>query len=227
MKKPLSLILGLGLFSNSLLAAPLSPENFLEQVKNQNEGLRGAQESEKGATLRQSEAGLIFSPTLFMSTQVIDDKKPTASIASQGDETKLKVAELGISQATRIGLSGKLSYTLADTTILHTNPAYLPRPSFTDSSVKLELNQALWQNSFGHQWRQAEKATEASIKSTSLAKRFESQMILLDAEAKYWKLAAIRENISILKGNLERTKKVLEFNKVKVQRNLTDATDLL
>lgn len=227
MKNPFIYLLSLNLISSSLWATPLLPDTFLEQVKNQNEGIRGAQESEKGAKLRIEEGGLIFSPTFFANAQVIDDQKPTASVASQGDETKLKVGELGISQVTRLGLSGKLSYGLTDTTILHTSRAYLPRPSFTDSTLKFELNQPLWQNSFGKQFQHIENATIAQINATALSKRYETQLFLFDAEARYWKLSSIRENIKILKTNLERTNKIFEFNKTKFKRNLTDETDML
>ena len=223
----LSLVTFASLSTSLAFAEALSPNDFINQVIDKNEGIKSAQLSEKGALERSSEGGLIFSTNFFTNASYVDDKRPTASVASQGNENKAKILELGLSQATRIGLSGKLSYTLSDIEILGTNPAYLARPSYTDSAVKLELNQSLWQNSFGHQWKLAEKASTSSAKASSLGKRYETQMLIFDAETKYWKLAAIRENINILKENLARTQKVLDFNKIKVQRNLTDTTDLL
>ena len=222
-----ALILALGLPSIALAQNNvLTLEDFLNQVELKNEAFVGAQLAEKGAKGRVKEGGLIFSPTLFTSLQAVDDKRPTVNVASQGDETRLKLFEFGLSQVTPIGLGAKLSYNLSDTTIKHSNPSYLPMPAYTDSAVKLELNQPLWQNFFGRQFRSMREASEASAKATSLSKSYEAQMALYDAELKYWRLAATRESISILKQNVEQTQNVLEFNKTKVRRNLTDATDV-
>ncbi len=222
-----TLILVLGLPAMALAQNnTLSLEDYLKQVEQKNDAFVGAQLAEKGAKSRVKEGGLIFSPTLFTSLQGIDDKRPTVNVASQGDETRLKLFEFGLSQVTPVGLAAKLSYNLSDTTIKHSNPSYLPMPSYTDSALKLELNQPLWQNFFGRQYRSMREASEASAKATSLSKSYEAQMALYDAELKYWRLAATRESISILKQNVEQTQNVLEFNKTKVRRNLTDETDV-
>lgn len=222
-----TLILVLGLPAMALAQNnTLSLEDYLKQVEQKNDAFVGAQLAEKGAKSRVKEGGLIFSPTLFTSLQGIDDKRPTVNVASQGDETRLKLFEFGLSQVTPLGLAAKLSYNLTDTSIKHSNPSYLPMPAYTDSAVKLELNQPLWQNFFGRQFRSMREASEASAKATSLSKSYEAQMALYDAELKYWRLAATRESISILKQNVEQTRNVLEFNKTKVRRNLTDETDV-
>lgn len=222
-----TLILVLGLPAMALAQNnTLSLEDYLKQVEQKNDAFVGAQLAEKGAKSRVKEGGLIFSPTLFTSLQGIDDKRPTVNVASQGDETRLKLFEFGLSQVTPLGLAAKLSYNLSDTSIKHSNPSYLPMPAYTDSAVKLELNQPLWQNFFGRQFRSMREASEASAKATSLSKSYEAQMALYDAELKYWRLAATRESISILKQNVEQTQNVLEFNRTKVRRNLTDETDV-
>ncbi len=224
MKKTSMLLLSLAMPLALQAGEVLTPEAYLNSVMNDNQGVRGARLSEKSAMTKTAEGSLIFSPTFFANAQWADDKRETPSVASYGNRTKSQFIEAGISQATRIGLSGKVSYSLTDVTLYNTSVN--PMPAYTDTALKFELNQNLWQNGFGSMYRSMEEAAQAGAKATSYGKRYESQMVLFDAEIKYWKLAAIREQIKILKQNLEQTKKVLEFNRKKVARNLADATDL-
>lgn len=208
-------------------AESLSLERYLNSVRQNNEAIRGAIDSSEGALERSNESSLLFAPSLFSKGQFVDDERQTAVPASQGTETKIKSGEIGLSQVTRYGLAGKISYSLNQVNISGTNPLYLPQPVYTDSAVKLELILPLWQNGLGQQYRMAERAGHAAAKATSLAKKYEAQALLLDAELKYWKLASIRETIRILKENVDQTAKLLEFNRTKFRRHLTDATDYL
>jgi len=205
----------------------LKPDDYLNQVIDANSGIKGAIEASQGASLRVNEGETIYSTNLFATGQNVNDKRPNSMTAFQGDQTKYKSLEFGLSKATSFGLSGKVYYNLSDTNLMNTNSTYVATPSYSDGSLRFELNQPLWQNSFGRQFRKMVEVSSAQAQSSSYSKKYESQMLLFEAELRYWKLSAVRETIEILKTNLARTETQATFNKTKFERNLTDETDYL
>ncbi len=208
-------------------AKVLELRDFLDQVRQNNESVKGAVSSSRGASERSAESNLIFAPSFFAQGFSMDDKRDTIMEAFLGDETKAGGAELGFSRVMRSGTAARLTYGIYDTRMFHANTAAIPQPKFIDTSLQLELSQPLWQNSFGRQYRNMEKAGNAQAKASSYAKLYEAQIIMLDAEIKYIKLAGLRESVKIIETTLERTESILAFNKTKQQRGLTDISDVL
>jgi outer membrane protein TolC len=157
----------------------------------------------------------------------MDDKRETMLSVIEGNETKFTQAEVGVSQVTRFGLAGKLYYGISNTEMVGGDPNYITLPKYTDSSLTLEVSQPLWQNSGGSQYKNSERAGSSQAKSSMFAKRYEAQMILMNAETKFWKLSAARESIAIITETLERTKAIHEYIRGKVNRRLADTGDLL
>jgi outer membrane protein TolC len=136
-------------------------------------------------------------------------------------------AEVGFSQMTRFGLAGQLTFGETHTNLLSSNPMVISTSDFFDVGPSAEITFPLWKNLFGKQYRELENAQNASASAVSIGKQFEVQTLLLDAEVKYWKLAAVRENIGIITHNVERTKEILAFNTLKYKRRLVDINEVL
>ena len=200
---------------------------YLKQVEQSNENVRGALQLSRGSSERSAEGKLMFSPAFYAVGYTMDDKRDTIMAVLTGDEAKASGTEIGISQLTRSGTGVRLSYGITNTEMINASPLYISMPKFTDTSVKIELEQPLWKNSFGRQYKNTEIAGEAQAKAVSYAKLYEAQMLLLDAEIKYWKLSGIRESIKVLSTSLEKTKEILKFNSKQFKRNLVDINVVL
>jgi len=227
MKKFSASIISLYLFSAVAYSQVLELDGYLGQVREKNEAVKGALLASNGSEERSVEGSLIFSPRLFSDVLTMDDKRETLMPSFQGTETQFAQGEAGISQVTRFGLAGRLYYGISNTELVGVNRGYIPQPKYTDSAVTLELTQPLWQNAGGSQYKNGERAISSQAKAGMYAKRYEAQMLLINAETKFWKLAATRESITIIISTLERTKTILEFNRNKAQRGLADTSDVL
>lgn len=208
-------------------AQVLAVQDFLVQVQQNNDNVKGALSASTGAIERAVESQLMFSPSLFAIGYTMDDKRDSIMEAFTGDETQASGSEVGVSQVSRYGTAARVSYGIYRTELFNASPAAIPQSKFTDTSLKVELSQPLWQNAGGRQYRNTVRAGAAQAKAASYAKMYEAQLLLLDAEVKYWKLAGIRESIAVLSTSLGKTKDIFEFNKNKFHKGLTDINDVL
>lgn len=223
-------ILAAGLMASMALnagAQVLGVQDYLAQVQQNNDNVKGALSASTGAIERAVESQLMFAPSLFATGYTMDDKRNSIMEDTTGDETKASGAEVGVTQVSRYGTAARVSYGVYRTDMYNANLAAIPQPKFTDTSLKVELSQPLWKNAGGRQFKHTVNASEAQAKAASYAKMYEAQMYLLDAEVKYWKLAGIRESITVLTTSLEKTKAILEFNQGKFRKGLTDINDVL
>ncbi|MBI4403082.1 MAG: TolC family protein [Deltaproteobacteria bacterium] len=205
----------------------LTLESYLQQVREKHGGWAAARATSEGALLRAGEASLLVKPALFSTLSYLNDAKPTANSAFLGSKTLYYGYSLGVSQLTRFGLQGKLSYNLSHTALSDVNPLFIAEPSYYEVRPTLELIQSLWRNAWGTETTAQEKVVSAQALGTSFLEAFKAKQWLVEAEGAYWGLSAAREMVAVQKDSLDRALRIKDWSARRVRLGLADRSDLL
>lgn len=216
----------------SAAAEKMSLSGYLEQVKEKNHLYRSTQEKKEGAARKASEADLLTSPTFFSNaTYRSDGKLPQLPLFTY-DRLETHNFSLGVSQTTTFGLAAKLAYELdylsyVNSSLQATAAAQGIPLTFYDARPVLELSQSLWQNGFGASTRAAGNLIRETSSSERYAAIAEADILLIEAEAAYWRLAFSREIVEIQKAALKHAQAIFDYVHQRDQRNLGDRADTL
>jgi len=224
-----------GATSTATGAEKLTLDTYLDQVRNRHLGYKGNKEASEGGELRSEEGRLQLSPTAFANYLYKNDTSQLSQLAFINfDAFRTHVASFGISQATTIGLSGKLSYNFYSSHYANPNSSLLtPAAAATlsqpwyNQNATLELSQSLWSNGFGRGVRAQQTVLEASALTSSFANSFLAKTTLTQAEAAYWRLAAARQILKLQQEARERAQKIYDLNARKAKMQLADRADVL
>ncbi|NBX75245.1 MAG: TolC family protein [Proteobacteria bacterium] len=217
----------LTLLSSSVLAKPLSLDDYLTQVKKGNDGVQALIESSKAILARQDEARLLVGPNFFTNISFYSDAKPTAAPIFMGTRTLADTYNFGFAQQTQFGLAGKLYYQWTYTRIEGTQPGILSLPNFYEAKPVLELSQSLWKNGFGSETRSNLQIAESGTKAQGFADSFKLKAALAEAEGTYWRLAISRQVVKVQKESLDRAERLRDWNRKRVRNGLGDRSDEL
>lgn len=207
-------------------AAPLSLPKFLTEVRENHEGLKGLDIAAKASAVRSEEALNAYAFSLFVDTRISDDSRKTMNPSFQGSRTIYDSVSLGFSKLTRFGLGARLYYMGSYTQLQGTNNAFVPAPIFFEARPVLELSQSFWRNGFGGEVNAQVAAAEAMTRSNSYLSQFQAQMVIVEAEATYWRLQVAREGLEIQKESLERAVKIRDWSARRAKLSLADKSDL-
>ncbi|MGE0615800.1 MAG: TolC family protein [Bacteriovoracia bacterium] len=221
------LVLSLGIAPRGWGApAVLTLEQYLNQVREQNTGVRAATSARDAARDRVGEGETLLAPTLFAQFQWADDRAPKDNPTLQGTRTVQNSYQFGVSKQTTFGLFGRFYYTTAFTGITGADASFVPFPEFYTAKPTLEFSQSLWRNFFGRETRAQVAAIEASAQVAHETEGYRARAMLVEAEAAYWRLAAAREVLAVQRASLDRAKKILDWSSSRVRSRLADRSDL-
>ena len=211
--------------ATAAVSLPLS--QYQQEVRKGNETYRASLLKAEGAKERGLEGKLLFSPNAFAGFQYTDDRRPTLSSAFQGNQTVIQSYDLGVSQQTRFGLNGKLTYTLPHTRVNGASPALVPENAFYNGAFGLELSLPLWKNAFGRQFRWQEQTSLNAALSSYYAEEYTLNLILMESELRYWRLAIARELVRIQEDSYDRALKLSVLQEKRAKQRLIDTADML
>jgi len=195
--------------SQNVQAQNLKFEQFLDQVKGQNQGYQGSKLRADGARDRIGEADLMTSPQVFWNSQWAMDEAQKMNPAAQGSKAFYQNHQLGLSQQTGFGVAAKLYYNLNYTSLTGTNAAFVPLPSVYEGKPVLELSIPLWRNLLGVETRGNRDALQAQTEAMQFSESFTSRVILAEAEGAYWRLALAKQNKKLQTESLDQQKFVI------------------
>lgn len=202
----------------------LTLDEYLGQVRLNNEGVRGAKLGEEAKSLRLDEGGLVFKPSFFLNAEFNDDKRPTVAPSFQGNRTVRETYSAGLSQNFRTGTKASLSYNIYKTDIRGSQVAL---PMFYDTTPKIEISQSLWRNWLGGEVKATETVQNAQNESNRLNDQFNLKQLLIKAENAYWRLVFAEESLKVQKESLARAVKLRDWNSSRMRNNLVDEADYL
>jgi len=210
-----------------LYAGSLTPEGFLEQVRNQNEEVKGAIESSEGSLKRSGAAGLQLSWALFANANFKSDARLPPLPFYTLNRLETQNYSVGLRKLTSFGLEAKVGYALMDTRYFGMTIGGDPNLHFLDATPIVELKQSLWSNGFGRTTRADQDAALATALEGRFRSRHQARSLLIKAEQTYWQLALAREKVEVSKKALEQAEKIAGWAKQRVDRNLADEVDAL
>ncbi len=222
-----SLTLIAALTAASAFAAPLSLENYLQQVNQNSPGIKSYRAGAEGHALLKEIGGVSHAPYLFANTNWLDDKKESPNPSFTGNHTQASRYSVGLGIDSPIGLDLRYSYNQGHTEIIGALPTVVTLPNSYTTFNRIELTQHLFANGFGARTRAEAELLEAAHLAQEYANRFQLQTALAEAEATYWRLALARQSVDIQDEVSARAKRVLDWAKRRVGLQLGNRSDLL
>jgi outer membrane protein TolC len=206
---------------------PLALDDYLAQVKKSDPGYQGLLQESAAAELTSEKGSLLFKPQFFSSVQLVDDTRDTQAPAIYGTTHIQRNFSIGLRGQTPYGVGLQLSYEYNQSNLFNTDPSIVTSPGLTNSYFVPVLNFSLWQNFLGHSDQANRRLMEAQDLANSYGKAYQAKASLVEAEARYWKLAVTREIEKIELESVSRTRGILEYDSKKAKKNLADPSDLL
>ena len=200
---------------------------YLNDVKDQHEGLKASRETTAGAEAKQAEADIPYATSIFANSQAAWDKRETANPASLGDYTRQQGATAGLSKLWNTGTVTKLSYGVTQTQIDGANPLFLPTDHFYTAGPTVEVSQPLWKNAGGSETRAGRDLILAQTSLTQFQEAFKTKLTMAESELAYWRLVLSREAVHAQRQSLDRFQKLRAWNAKRVSDALADKADLL
>lgn len=205
----------------------LTLDEYLAQVQQNNDGVKGAVKGEEAKSLRKDEGKLFFKPSFFLTGEYSDDKRMTIATAFQGNRTIRNTYRAGINQNFETGTKASLSYNIYRTEIFGTQPGFVQRPIFTDVSPTIELTQSLWRNWLGKENKSTVDIQTSQIEAARLQDQYAYKQLMIQAENTYWRLYFSQARLKVQGESLDRTKKIRDWNQERFRNNLVDEADYL
>lgn len=205
--------------SASAQAADLGLDAYLSQVEAGNVNIQAAKETSEGAALRNSEATLMYSPTLFLDFQKLNDHERNPMFEGAYEKIRTSTYTLGVRQLAPTGTALSVSYTL-------NSADYVPRPRFWEGAPRIEISQSLWRNGFGSETRANRELLDAGALATRYSESFRVKATRAEAESAYIRLAAARGLVQVFKDSVAQAKDLLDWSKRRTNLNLGENSDL-
>lgn len=204
----------------------VSLDQYLNQVKDQNNAFQANEIKFKGAELQKKESNLFFTPQFFFNAQKGHDSKLLNPPFLVFDQVRTERYSAGLSQEFDFGIETKLQFDLQKNEYRGVSFNSAPNP-YWDAIPALEVNIPLWAN-FGA------KASKAKKELTFQQRNFEqqsaksdSQQMLVEAEIAYWRLSAAQESVAIQKKALDAANNIYDYVTGKRKKNLGEEADVL
>lgn len=227
MKKFVGLLIGTLLAPAFARASTFTLENYLSQVKNQNETIKANELNSQSFRLRVGEASLDFMPYAIADGTYSDDKRIGSINNLYGTDAVNESADVGVQKKFRTGTLLGLTYNWAYTQVKNSPFLGVPNYVLYTGAPEISITQPLWQDFNASLSKANEEATLTTLKAQEIQARFSNQQIISDAENAYWTLALQREIAKLDRESIERTGLILKRNQKRVSMNVTDKSDLL
>ncbi|MBX3020668.1 MAG: TolC family protein [Bdellovibrionales bacterium] len=207
--------------------AELTLNGYLDMVRDNNQAYQTAAMQAEGAQGLVREADITFAPQFFAEARTGYDEKLQSPAIFVYDRALTNVYTMGLSQQTRVGLKGKVTYQLTDTELVTADPALQGRNQFADGALQLELSMPLWSNGFGRSTRASEDITRQQALANKYASQGQVTSILNRAENAYWRLATALEQLQIEEHSLKSAENILSYVTNMNRKDLGDKADVL
>ena len=213
----------------------LSLADYLNQVKTQGPDYRSAEASVVGLQKQSHQMDLLYSPTLIANYNHMDDNEVPSGMSNPRTE----VDSAGVSLAAKLpfGPTLSLGYSLNSIHLTQSSliSAFASDPSlasvfpsaYFQTSPTLMLSVPLFKDFGGFQTRSGVHKVQYQLESASLGAAFMRDQALFKAKVAYWSLALSQAEVAIREDSLDRTRKIWNWAKRRVARNLADAPDAL
>ena len=215
------------LIATQARAGTLTVQAYLDQVRAGNDSYKASATVGEAAPKKAADAEMVYAPTVFATIQSAVDKKELKPASQRGTETDYNSGEFGISKMSSFGTAAKIYYKGSQTTLRGTSPAFIPQPSWRETSPTIELSHPLWKNANGGDLAKTVAIEQGKAQITELSEALKRKISLVEAEGNYWRLVLARESQRVARENFERANKIIQWNRDRVKNQLADSADLI
>lgn len=208
-------------------APALTLDEYLKSVQKKNKMIRSFDESRAAAENRKESSNIELSPVLVLKTSYLDDKKPQVYGSYTLSRTRATEYSIGLAKKFSTGTQAQISASAADVKANATSSGTGIESNQGIGSMGLSLSQSLWKDGFGqstHLRWDREAAVEKAEKSGIDLKQ---RQVLIEAEATFWDMVYLQEEMKQRLSSLERAKKIEAWVKRRVENGIGDRADLL
>jgi outer membrane protein TolC len=218
------------LAAQNTLSATLTIDQYLSQVEQKNQTVSSSLSASQGASLRSSEASLMYSPVLFAEVSYLDDHFRNALFPSSYEKLQNDTYTVGIKQKTPWGLSGALSYDVNKLGYINGVDFVTSQATdrkFYEGTPKIELSLSLWRNLMGGETQAQEQITLSQALSTQYSQSYQAKATRAQAENAYVRLVSSKQLVDVYTSSLDSGQDLLNFSNRQMKLNLGENADLL
>lgn len=201
---------------------PLTPDQYLQQVKKNNPAYLSYMQSSLGGETRSKEERLVSMPSFFTNATYSDDRAyPTIALPGFSFASlQTSQISVGINENFGFGLQTKLSYNFFSTNYVNLAPQWrIVQP-------RVDLTYPLWSGGFGRSTRARSDLLESAALASHYQNRYLARLVLQEAEMNYWKLAVATQSYDLQLKGIERAKYLYDWAKSRADRHLADLSDV-
>lgn len=203
-------------------ANALSLDEYLKIVIQKNKLVSSYDLSIEASKDKQIAGDIPLSPTLTAGYSVTTDKSEPITVA---DKRTTTASNLGLSKKFSSGTT--LGVTADTTKYEYELPVTLGNNGYSRGGLGVSLQQSLWKDFFGHGTRLRQDREEATNKLETLGFELRKRATLIEMESDYWDYIVAQEDLKLKQANLDRAKKLENWNSNRVYNGISDQSDLL
>ncbi|PIS10141.1 MAG: TolC family protein [Bdellovibrio sp. CG10_big_fil_rev_8_21_14_0_10_47_8] len=208
-------------------ANAMTLEQYLETVQNKNRTFSSLRASKEAGNLRYMQGDLELSPQLTAQGSYLDDKGISYTTSGTVDHNQVRQYSLGLgkkfSTGTQIQVQGSIQAANAEGT---TASGTFANETHT-GTVGVSLSQSLWKNFFGEATRLRWERESAQRGLEVGGYDLQLKQSLSEAEAAFWDLIYLQQELEIRRSGLERAHKIETWVKKRLNNGIGDRSDAL
>ncbi len=201
----------------------LTLSEYKSQMEANNRQMQSYKTSTEASHFKQEGGDVVLAPVFFAQGSYTDDQKPPA-IPLLGTRTQTELFTLGFQKKFSTGTSATVSGSLADVKL--TGAAFSdPNPS--KGSLGISISQSLWKDAFGHATTLRREREQTVYQIESLSMEAQRQQYLVQAEAAFWDLWYLQEEMLVRENSIQRAKRLEGWTSKRLGNGIGDKADLL
>lgn len=209
-------------------ASAMTLDEYLARVQERNRQFQSFDSSRQAASARREQGDLALAPALTAQARRLDDRKPM--LAGPGmtlDRTAGSDYSLGLAKKFSTGTSAEISANMSNIGAHFPNGTGGTISPNVSAGVGISLSQSLWKDFFGHATR-LRWEREAYVEKTEIeAVNLQARQLLIEAEAAFWELLYLQEEVRQREDSLARAKRIEGWVRRRVSNGIGDRADLL
>ncbi len=210
-----------------LQSSALTLEQYLNQVKQKNKLFQSLDASREASENRNAQADLELSPVLTALAQNQDDKSLQTMGTVVVNHAQTRQYSLGLGKKFSTGTSASVTASVQSLKSDYTIGAASGSSENHTGTMAINLSQSLWKDFFGEatrlRWRREQ--SQKTLEQASL--QLQQQQALISAEASFWDLFTLQQELVIRKEGLERARKIEGWVQRRFDNGIGEKSDLL
>jgi len=224
------------IFSTALVAlilaiaqsgAAMTLEEYLQMVQKKNRIFLSLDASQEAASNRYKQGDLELSPILTASGNYLDDKSLQNSGTSVLTHNQVRQYSLGLAKKFWTGTQASVTGSVQAVNVEGAVGSTALSNENHVGTLGVSVSQSLWKDFFGSSTRLRHERELSQQQYEKTGYNLQSKQTLIDAEATFWDLVYLQQELQIRKSSLERARKIEGWVRNRASNGIGDRADVL